>query len=65
MVASQWWIQVPCCADLFELFVKANMSRFFIDRPIFANVIGIVTMILGRLGLLAVLILILPRFWRD
>ena len=29
------------------------MSRFFIDRPIFANVIAIVTMIFGAVALVA------------
>ena len=36
-----------------------------VDFPILSKWVMIVTMILGRLGLLAVLILILPRFWRD
>jgi trk system potassium uptake protein len=36
----------------------------FVDFPTFSKWVLIFTMIMGRLGLLAVLILILPRFWR-
>ncbi len=36
----------------------------FVDFPETAKWVLILTMIMGRLGLLAVLILILPRFWR-
>lgn len=36
-----------------------------VDFSTFSKWIMIVTMIMGRLGLLAVFILILPRFWRD
>ncbi len=36
----------------------------FVDFPGTAKWVLILTMIMGRLGLLAVLILILPRFWR-
>jgi trk system potassium uptake protein len=37
----------------------------FVDFPDSAKVIMILAMIMGRLGLLAVLVLFLPRFWRD
>jgi trk system potassium uptake protein TrkH len=36
-----------------------------VDYPDGAKVIMILAMIMGRLGLLAVLVLLLPRFWRD
>ncbi len=36
----------------------------FVDFPAASKWVLILTMIMGRLGLLAVLILILPRFWR-
>lgn len=37
----------------------------FIDFPDSAKALMILAMLMGRLGLLAVLVVVLPRFWRD
>lgn len=37
----------------------------FVDFPAAAKVLIIVTMIMGRLSLLSVFVVLLPRFWRD
>jgi len=37
----------------------------FVDLPDFAKYMMILAMIMGRLSLLAVFVVILPRFWRD
>jgi trk system potassium uptake protein TrkH len=36
----------------------------FVDFPDAAKWIMILAMLLGRLGLLAILVLVLPRFWQ-
>ncbi|MEI2808036.1 MAG: hypothetical protein V9G18_19490 [Albidovulum sp.] len=37
----------------------------FIDFPDMAKALMILAMIMGRLSLLSVLVIFLPRFWRD
>ncbi|TXH98313.1 MAG: TrkH family potassium uptake protein [Pseudorhodobacter sp.] len=43
----------------------AARTGTFVDYPDAAKAIMILAMIMGRLGLMAVLVLFLPRFWRD
>lgn len=43
----------------------AARTGTFVDYPDGAKAIMILAMIMGRLGLMAVLVLFLPRFWRD
>lgn len=43
----------------------AARTGTFVDYPDSAKFIMILAMIMGRLGLMAVLVLFLPRFWRD
>ena len=37
----------------------------FVEFPVVAKALMILAMIMGRLSLLSVLVILLPRFWRD
>jgi trk system potassium uptake protein len=64
-ISSLWGVWTSIGNIGFGFGPMVARTGTFVDYPDSAILIMTLAMILGRLGLLAVLVLFLPRFWRD
>ena len=65
LISSLWGVWTSIGNIGYGFGPVAARTGTFVDYPDGAKFIMILAMIMGRLGLLAVLVLFLPRFWRD